>query len=274
MGDRPGELAQAAASVRAQVGHNVELVLVINGGEPDRSLADTLVEPGDNLGIPGGRNAGAKTASGEFILFLDDDGRLEGIDVFEVALRRFNNEPDLAAIALRIVDETGVTARRHLPGLRHKPDQGRDVTAFPGGGVIIRAAEFAGVGGLCERFTYALEETDLAWRLIDRGHRIAYDPYLRMVHPKTLPSRHADFARLTARNRIWLAHRNLPLPLAILYPLNWLLVSNVRNRFKGPFISASVSGSVAGLRELTGPRSPMRWKTVWRLTRLGRPPVV
>ncbi|MGY4966456.1 glycosyltransferase family 2 protein, partial [Streptomyces sp. 900105245] len=33
-------------------------------------------------------------------------------------------------------------------------------------------------------------------------------------------------------------------------------------------------GFVEGLREPAGERRPMRWRTVWRLTRLGRPPVI
>ena len=33
-------------------------------------------------------------------------------------------------------------------------------------------------------------------------------------------------------------------------------------------------GFAGGWRTPCGPRRPMRWRTVWRLTRLGRPPVV
>ncbi len=220
MGDRSAELQRAIESARDQQGCETEVVLVVNGGEPDRNLADVVVEPGENLGIPGGRNAGAEAASGDLILFLDDDGRLTRTELLADARERFRLEDDLAIIALRIIDETGSTARRHLSGLRHRPDDKHNVTSFPGGGVIVRRDVFLELGGLCDAFTYALEETDLAWRIIDHGYQISYDPTLTMFHPRSQPSRHLDFARITARNRVWLAHRRLPAALALIYPFN------------------------------------------------------
>jgi GT2 family glycosyltransferase len=190
------------------------------------------------------------------------------------AVCRFSQEPDLAVIALRIVDEDGTTARRHLSGLRQRPNQKSDVTSFPGGGTIIRRKVFDELDGLCEAFTYALEETDLAWRVIDHGHRISYDPSLTMFHPRTLPSRHHDFARRTARNRVWLAHRRLPLFLAWIYPLNWLLITTIRNWRSPTAVKAAFAGTLDGLRLRPGPRHPMGWETVIRLARLGRPPII
>ena len=80
MGDRPTELAAAIDSARRQP-VDVEIVLVVNGGDPDRSLGDVVVEPGENLGIPEGRNVGAAEGTADVICFLDDDGELDG-DVF------------------------------------------------------------------------------------------------------------------------------------------------------------------------------------------------
>jgi GT2 family glycosyltransferase len=184
MGGRPEALAAAVASARAQVGVDGEIVLVVNGGNPERSLADVVVEPGENLGIPGGRNAGAAATSGELLCFLDDDGELLGDNVFACAAQRMDDRPDLGAIALRIVDPSGATARRHHPGLRSDPSVSGDVTSFPGGGSIIRRAAFDEAGGLCAEFVYGLEETDLAWRLLDRGWSIRYDADLQMFHPR------------------------------------------------------------------------------------------
>lgn len=274
MGDRPDELGLAIESARAQQGVDVELILVINGGEPDRTHVDVVVEPGRNLGIPGGRNAGAAAASGNLILFLDDDGRLLTYELLSNAAARFANEPELAVVALRIVDEEGSTARRHLSGLRQRPDEQRDVTSFPGGGAIIRRGIFSGLDGLCEAFSYALEETDLAWRVVDHGHRISYDPCLMMYHPRTLPSRHQDFVRSTARNRVWLAHRRLPLLLSWIYPINWLLITIARSWRTPLAVKAAVAGSLEGIRTRPGPRQPIRWATVVQLARLGRPPII
>ena len=95
-----------------------------------------------------------------------------------------------------------------------------------------------------------------------------------MFHPATEATRHADHTRLTARNRVWLAHRSLPAPLAVLYCLDWLAITAIRNRFSPAVLNAAVAGTREGLRRPPGPRRPIGWGTVGRLTRLGRPPIV
>ena len=274
MGDRPEPLAAAIASARAQTAVDVEIVLVVNGGEPDRSLADIVVDPGENLGIPGGRNAGATAASGDLLCFLDDDGELLGDDVFSLATEMMNDRLDLAAIALRIVDEIGETARRHHPGLRGDPTVSSDVSSFPGGACILRRRAFDAVGAWCAPFFYGLEETDLAWRLIDEGWSIWFAADLRMRHPSTDPSRHPEFHARTARNRVWLAHRRLPLPVAVLYVMNWIIISCGRSWRQPDSLRSILSGTMDGIRCPIGARAPMRWRSVLRLTRLGRPPVI
>jgi len=273
MGDRPEELAAAIGSARAQTGVDVEIVLVVNGGDPNRTLADIVVEPGENLGIPAGRNAGAAVGSGPLICFLDDDGRLHR-EVLASAATAFVSDPRLGVIGLRIVDEAGETARRHVPGLRRRPDRSAGATSFPGGACIVRRAPFDGLAGLCGEFRYGLEETDLAWRVIDAGWNIVYRADLYMTHPRTVPTRHPDFHRRTARNRVWLAHRLLPLPLAVLYVANWTLVTAVRNIGNPSALAAHAAGTLDGLRNRLGPRAPMKWSSIIRLVRLGRPPVI
>ena len=127
MGDRPEEFAAAFASVRAQTGVAVEIVLVVNGAEPDGTAADVVVDPGTNLGIPGGRNRGAEVASAPLMFFMDDDGVLIDDDVLSNAAARFDEDPDLAVVAFRIVDDDGRTARRHHPGLRGNPNRSGEV---------------------------------------------------------------------------------------------------------------------------------------------------
>jgi GT2 family glycosyltransferase len=274
MGDRPDELAAAISSARSQRDVEVEIVLVVNGANPDRSLADTIVEPGENLGIPGGRNAGAAAATHGLLCFLDDDGELVGDDLLARAGGAFSADRQLGAIGFRIIDEHGETARRHLPGLRARPERSGPATSFPGGGVIVRRAAFDGAGGLCAPFFYGLEETDLAWRLIDHGWTIRYDAELVMRHPRTDPSRHPSFFTHTARNRVWLAHRSLPAPLAAAYVANWTLVTCLRNWRDPAAIRAHFAGLFEGRRDRVGPRRPVGWRTVRTLTRLGRPPII
>lgn len=274
-GDRPGPLAEAIASARRQGGATVEIVLVVNDGEAkvDDSLADVVVRPGTNAGIPGGRNLGTVASSGWLVCFLDDDGVLHD-DVFAHSLQAFDSDPELAVIGLRVVDPDGRTARRHVPSLRKRSDQSRCTTSFPGGASIIRRSAFDDAGGLCAPFHYSLEETDLAWRLLNNGWSIMYRADLHMTHPRTNPTRHDQFFATTARNRIWLAHRSLPFPLAILYVANWTVITVSRNLCRPTAVIAHLRGCARGIRSLVGPRRPISWRTAWRLTRLGRPPIV
>ena len=69
---------------------------------------------------------------------------------------------------------------------------------------------FDATGGWAEPFFYAHEGIELAWRVWDQGRRAWYAGDLVAHHPAIDPTRHAEYYRLNARNRVWLARRNLP----------------------------------------------------------------
>ena len=79
------------------------------------------------------------------------------------------------------------------------------VTVFLGGASAIRRDAFIEAGGYPAVFFYGHEETDLAWRLLERGYLIEYDAAAAMCHPAEPNSRHAGFWRLDGRNRTLLA---------------------------------------------------------------------
>ncbi|GAA2938987.1 MULTISPECIES: glycosyltransferase family 2 protein [Streptomyces] len=281
MGNRPDELRALLDSVAAQDGDRIEVVVVGNGAPvPDVPPHVRTVELPENLGIPGGRNVGIEAfgpsgAEVDALLFLDDDGLLPNTDTAELCRQAFDADPKLGIITFRIADpETGVTQRRHVPRLRASdPMRSSRVTTFLGGANAVRTQVIAEVGGLPDAFFYAHEETDLAWRALDAGWMIDYRADMVLNHPTTAPSRHAVYHRMVARNRVWLARRNLPAPLVPVYVGVWLLLTLVRKP-SGPALKAWFGGFREGWTTPCGPRRPMRWRTVWRLTRLGRPPVI
>ncbi len=275
MGDRPSELRRAVASVLDQRPVDVDCLVVVNGHMP---LADPpdgaqVFHAGRNLGIPGGRNEGGRRVAGDLILFLDDDASIAD-GVLEQAVERFVTEPRLGILSLRIVDPDGRhTARRHVPRLRvGDPSACSEVTTFLGGASIVRRAVFEEVGWFPDDFFYAHEETSLAWRALDAGWRIRYAGDLRVLHPATSPTRHADYHYLNARNRTLLARRHLPWPLAAVYLGVWGIATLLRASRSGA--GPTVRGFVGGLRARHVPRDPISWRTVARMTRLGRPPIV
>ncbi|WTA96319.1 glycosyltransferase [Streptomyces avidinii] len=281
MGNRPDELKALLDSVARQDGAPVDVVVVGQGvqvtGLPEGVRSIDLPE---NLGIPGGRNVGIEAfgpggRDADVLLFLDDDGLLERTDTAELCRQAFTEDPGLGIISFRIADpDTGVTQRRHVPRLRASdPMRSSRVTTFLGGANAVRTRVFEQVGALPGEFFYAHEETDLAWRALDAGWLIDYRADMVLLHPTTAPSRHAVYHRMVARNRVWLARRNLPAPLVPVYLGVWLLLTLVR-RPSAPALKAWFGGFREGWTTPCGPRRPMRWRTVWRLTRLGRPPVI
>ena len=166
---------------------------------------------------------------------------------------------------------SAIAERRHVPRLgRGSAARPGPVTYFVGAACVVRATSFAAVAGFDPRFFYSMEESDLSWRLLDAGWSIWYSADLRVFHPRTEPSRHEGFARLQARNRLWMTWRSLPGPLLVGYLAIWTVAAVVRG-------GARVRDVLAGYREASAalpPRRPMRWRTVFRMTRIGRPPVV
>ncbi|MEV3946270.1 glycosyltransferase [Streptomyces halstedii] len=288
MGDRPRQVEALLASVAMQDVRPARVVVVGNGTRlPDYSafpgLSDlaggvTTIELDENLGCPGGRNealaALAALGDVDVVIELDDDGLLVDASVFRTVQELYAADPRLGIVGFRIADERGETQRRHVPRLRAgDPMRRGPVTAFLGGGHALSMRMLAQTGPWPAEFFFTHEETDLSWRALDAGWTILYEPALLLQHPKTSPARHAVYYRMTARNRVWLARRNLPLPLVPAYLGVWILLTVARTR-SAPGLRAWASGFAEGVRTPCGVRAPMRWRTVWRMTRLGRPPLV
>lgn len=285
MGNRPAELADLIRTIGKQQGDPIDVVVVGNGVRaselPDLSGARTVDLP-VNLGIPAGRNEGYRVLLDlpqqqrpEVILTLDDDGALDGDQVAEKVRAAFAADPRLGIISFRITDpQTGTVQRRHVPRVRvGDPDRSSPVTTFLGGANATRTAVLDQVGLLPGEFFLFHEETDLAWRALDAGWSIEYRADLTLHHPATSPTRHAAFNRMVARNRVWLAKRNLPWPLVPVYLAVWFALTVARTRDPAA-LRAWLGGFAEGVRGNAGPRRPMRWRTVWRMAKLGRPPII
>ena len=276
MGNRPAELDRAIASTAPLRRDGSDLVVVGNGADvPPVPDGVTRIRLPENVGVAAGRNAGVDACTGDVVLFLDDDGWYPDANLGEYIAGRFAADPMLAVISFRVVDpEGGPGVRWHVPRLRAgDPGLSSVATTFAGGACAIRRSAYLEAGGLPAQFFYAHEETDLSWRLMDRGYRLEYDAAARKCHPAVPNTRHAEFHRLDGRNRVLLARRNLPWPLAGAYLLDWLGMTLVRVR-SASARRAWLSGFAEGWRIDPGERHPISVRTAWRMTRAGRPPVI
>jgi GT2 family glycosyltransferase len=276
MGSRPDDLDRALTSLLSQTGVELDVVVVGNGWQPVGLPAGVqghgLVE---NLGIPAGRNAGVPLVEGDLLFFLDDDARLPHDRVLATMARQFEEDPELGLIQPRVVDPEGRPApRRWTPRIRvGDPARSSPAMSVWEGAVAIRREAFDYANGWPERFWYAHEGIELAWRVWDAGFHVRYDGEIEVYHPAIQPTRHPEFYRFQSRNRVWLARRNLPAPVGVLYVLSWVLVGGSRLRSRVA-VAETLRGYWLGLTQPGGRRRPMSWRTVARMARAGHPPIL
>ena len=275
-GERPEALAAALASLHRQRDVETDIVVVGNGWEPTGLPEGVRGHfAADDRGIPSGRNAGVPHVAGELLFFLDDDAELVEDDalahVAEVLGRGYG------LVQLRVEPTEGTAySRDWVPRLR-VGDRRRssDVTAVWEGAVAMPREVFERIGGWCEEFVYVHEGVDLAWRVLDAGHGVRYAAGRSVTHPPRGPAseRQESRVRFAARNRVFLARRHLRAPLALLFVATFVLRTLPVLRRPG-LRRAAWEGYRMGWREDSGARRPLRPRTLWAMTRAGRPPVI
>lgn len=278
-GTRPEDLDTGLRAVLDQTGVRTDVVVVGNGWVP-QGLPEGVrgVALPENLGIPAGRNAGVPHVAGDLLFFLDDDARPADEDYLARAAALFEEHPRLGLIHPRVDATDGVAPRRWIPRIR-KGDPRRSSPAFVlwEGGSVMRREAFEAAGGWPELYRYQHEGIEFTWRIWDAGYTVWYAGDLPVLHPAINPRRHATFDRYNARHRVWTARRNLPWSLAWVYVLTWTTVQVLRSA--GTAAGRSTlrpwfAGWLEGWRVNPGGRVPLKWSTIWLMTRLGRPPVV
>ena len=275
-GRRPAELAAALESLALQREVELDIVVVGNGWEPSGLPAGVRsVGLEIDRGIPAGRNAGVSVVDGELLFFLDDDARLAAPDALARVAARFEADPGLGMLQLRVRSSDGGPAPRDwVPRLRvGDPARSSEVTAVWEGAVAIRRTVFEQAGGWPEEFRFAHEGVDLAWRVMDTGRRVVYAGDIEILHPSYRTAPHGYSVYYGARNRVFLARRHLPLPLGVLYVAGFILRTLPLLRAHGR-AQAALRGYRDGMRRPCGARRRLRAGTLWRMTRAGRPPVL
>jgi GT2 family glycosyltransferase len=275
-GRRPDDLRASVESLLRQTHLDRSIMVVGNGGDPGplpENVRTTTLPPG--LGIPAGRNAGAAHVGGELLFFLDDDAALAEPDALARVAALFATEPRLGLVQLGVLArEGGARSRDWVPRLRvGDPRRPSEVTVVWEGAVAIRRSLFDAVGGWPADFRFVHEGVDLGWRVMDADFRVRYAGDIAVLHPSPSGRPHGYSYYFGARNRVWLARRHLPLPLGVLYVTVFALRTVPRLK-SGRALREAARGYRDGMRGPAGPSRRLRARTLIRMCRAGRPPIM
>jgi len=217
--DRPLELCLASLRSASPAPH--EIVVVLDGC-PDAALEARfgvhVVALPAHCGPAAARNAGARHARGDVLLFVDADVLVPPGVIAQVS-STLTTEPDLTAVFGSYDDEPCATnlVSQYKNLLHHHVHQGacREASTFWSGCGAIRHDAFLAAGGFDERFERpSIEDIELGGRLRRAGHRIRLCPDLQVKHQKRygLASllRSDVFDRALPWTRLILANRELP----------------------------------------------------------------
>jgi GT2 family glycosyltransferase len=119
---------------------------------------------------------------------------------------------------------------------------------------VVRRRAFQTAGLYDESLFYFAEEMDLAYRMLDAGWKIRFDPTIRVVHHPSPDGRARRLAYFTARNRPLIALRHLPIRYCVSQCVawwGWSLLAGLR--------SGDLAASLRGIRDcLLG--MPAAWR--------------
>jgi GT2 family glycosyltransferase len=171
--------------------------------------------------------------------------------------------------------DTGETPSRCIPRLIAGDPEMSSIgtTLWEGAGMLLSRDTLERTGGWADEFFYAHEGMDLCWRIWDGGQHPWYAADIITHHSAVSPTRHAVFWFQTARNRVWVAKRNLPWILVPIYVGVWLAITTIRARNMRTYVTY-LRGLWSGIVTMPEGRRAMKWSTVWRLARAGRPPII
>jgi len=294
--NRPDDLAACLCSVGTQT-RRPDQVVVVDASDDDRTRsivrAWTAGGPIADVqylraapGLTRQRNVGIAVATGDVVMFLDDDVVLEPVYVARIA-ELFACDPALGG-AQGVIATTALHGRRRLVNLFRRlflmnslggsggvkrsgfaaydawPRTVRPVTSLVGCNMSYRRSVFARFR-FDEWFDgYGLgEDQDFSYR-VGRVHRLVQTPHARLEH-RLSPverARAAALHEMAAVNHVYFVRRNLP-PT----PLTWLCV--VWSEL-GELLSvlktgdrAAIAGRLRGWRRAVGrERTPLAVKEV------------
>ncbi len=212
---RPVLLADTLEALLRQTYTPLEILVVCDGDDPDVHAVNRqfAAESGirwifhpENRGLPAARNTGAREASGEVVLFCDDDV-IADPQLVELHMAHHNRTPEYRHVWVggRIIENPGREHAEYLNRRLHTAwsqvlegavdrftDPQRETVGDDleqclccGLNCSIRRDGFLRLGGFDERLRASDEEMELGQRLYRAGFEFVIEPGASMLHMNT-----------------------------------------------------------------------------------------
>lgn len=231
-----------------------------------------VVQNAKNLGFAAGNNIGARAASSQYVVFLNNDMWVDPQFVRGL-VKAVQSDPEVVGAGAKILNWDGTRydfagGALHFSGNAfqiglHEPVRADRYTEIApilfacGGAMIIERQLFLEVGGFDEDYFIYFEDVDLCWRLWILGYKIVFAPeaLVNHRHHGTMSS-FADYRKqvLYKRNSLYTVIKNYSdenlgriLPAVLLGTINGLTEQMVRTGRLAPeeFYIKSTHPSVA-----------------------------
>lgn len=191
---------------------NIEYIIVENNSEENETFAyyeelekrcpraKVLYWEEKRFNFPAINNFGAKHASGEYLLFLNNDTEIMNEDSIEELLG-YCMRRDVGAVGARLYYEDGTiqhagvivglggVAGHAFPAYPHdavgyfgRIVMAQDYSAVTAACIMVKKSVFEETGGFDEGFAVAFNDIDLCLKIREKGWLIVYNPYAELSH--------------------------------------------------------------------------------------------
>lgn len=250
--NQPEVTFEFLTSIRKNTRQNsVELIIVDNGSRVNHEIAFRKIYPDlkyirseKNLGFAGGNNLGIQEATGDFLLFLNNDTEITE-DFVDTLICEFNKNPDIGLLSPLILyfdDKTkiqyaGFTAMNYLTG-RNKGSGNQETnldqhnssieTGFiHGAAMMCRREDLKTVGLMEENYFLYYEELDWCEKFKKAGKKIWFTGKAKIYHKESI-SVGRDSSLKTYfmhRNRMLYIRKNTSTINALIFAVYYLVIA-------------------------------------------------
>lgn len=278
---REGVLA-LLADLRRQRGVAFEIIVVddASGDGSAEAIATrypavTLLRNARNGGPCVTRNRGVRAARGEFIVGFDSDVSLPDPDLLRKVADGFARDPATTGFAFRLLrpDGQGDDHGRwwHPVPIAAFADRPFETSYFSGTAYAFRRREVLAAGLFPEWLYMHFEEVVLAYRLLDQGGKLRYEPGFTAVHHAAPVARRGEIERYyKPRNQVLFAGACLPPWPALAYAVPRAAFQLGKALLHGS-LGSCCRALRDGLRTVCAPdfpRSPVQAETLRRIRTL------